>query len=163
MNAVRSRTPKTRKLPDPNGPEPGRGAYVLIVSLENERLIAVGRLGQIRFKAGMYAYCGSAMAGYRGRVGRHFKQDKKLRWHIDYLLQVAEPVGAYLIQGGEGMECALGRLLSSLEGSEPVEGFGSSDCSCRSHLYWIEDGSIQTLTEEIGSLSKEQPGQPEND
>jgi Uri superfamily endonuclease len=103
------------------------------------------------------------MAGYRGRVGRHFKQDKKLRWHIDYLLQVAEPVGAYLIQGGEGMECALGRLLSSLEGSEPVEGFGSSDCSCRSHLYWIEDGSIQTLTEEIGSLSKEQPGQPEND
>jgi Uri superfamily endonuclease len=116
------------------------------VALEHDRLISVGRLGQILFRSGVYAYCGSAMAGYRTRVGRHFSKEKKLRWHIDYLLQEAEPVGAYLVQGGEGVECALGRILSSLDGSEPVAGFGCSDCSCPSHLYRIEESSIPSLT-----------------
>ena len=103
------------------------------------------------------------MAGYRTRVGRHFSRDKKLRWHIDYLLQEAEPVGAFLAPGGEGMECSLGRLLSSLGGSEPVLGFGSSDCSCRSHLYRIEESAIPSLTEGIGSLSSTSERPPEND
>jgi Uri superfamily endonuclease len=143
------------------GSAAGRGAYVLLMFLQDERLITVGKLGQIRFRSGTYVYCGSAMAGYRGRVGRHFSKEKKLRWHIDYLLQEAEPVGAYLVPGGEGTECMLGNFISALEGSEPVEGFGCSDCSCRSHLCRIDDGSIDALTELIGGLW--QGDQPEND
>jgi Uri superfamily endonuclease len=103
------------------------------------------------------------MAGYRGRLGRHFSQEKRLRWHIDYLLQEAEPVGAFLVHGGAGMECSLSRLLSSLDGSEPVEGFGSSDCSCISHLYRIDESSIPSLTGEIGKLSWRMAPPPEND
>jgi Uri superfamily endonuclease len=146
-----------------NGPASDRGAYVLLIFLQSEHLVTVGRLGRIRFRPGTYLYCGSAMAGYRGRVGRHFSKEKKLRWHIDYLLQVAEPVGAYLVHGGEGVECRLGDLISSLEGSEPIEGFGCSDCSCRSHLFLIDDGSIDALTELIGDLSARWGDQPEND
>ena len=93
------------------------------------------------------------MAGYRGRVGRHFSRDKKLRWHIDYLLEEAEPVGAFLVSGGEGVECALGRLLSTLENSEPIKGFGSSDCSCCSHFYRIEESSIPVFIEKIKAFS----------
>jgi Uri superfamily endonuclease len=141
-------------MPDSGGQETERGTYVLVVSLDHNRLITVGKLGQILFRSGVYAYCGSAMAGYRGRVGRHFRKDKKVRWHIDYLLQEAEPVGAYLVQGGEGMECSLGRLLSSLDGSEPVPGFGCSDCSCHSHLYRIEESTISSLT---GALMEMRP------
>ena len=87
-----------------------RGTYVLIVSLDRDCLITVGKLGQIRFRSGIYAYCGSAMAGYRSRVGRHFSQDKKLHWHIDYLLEEAEPIGAFLVQGGDDIECVLSRI-----------------------------------------------------
>jgi Uri superfamily endonuclease len=134
-------------------PDGERGTYVLIVSLERDCQIIVGRLGPIKFRSGLYAYCGSAMAGYRSRVGRHFSHEKKLRWHIDYLLEEAEPVGAFLVQGSGGMECALGMMLSSLAGSEPVVGFGSSDCSCRSHLYRIEESAIPSLTGEIKELT----------
>jgi Uri superfamily endonuclease len=130
-----------------------RGTYVLLIFLKDEHTITVGKLGPVRFRSGTYAYCGSAMAGYRGRVGRHFSKEKKLRWHIDYLLQVAEPVGAYLVPGGEGMECMLGGIISSLDGSEPIEGFGSSDCSCRSHLCRIDDRSIDALTGLITDLT----------
>ena len=130
-----------------------RGAYVLLVALDRDHLITVGKLGQIHFPAGTYAYCGSAMAGYRGRVGRHFSRDKKLHWHIDYLLEQAEPVGAFLVPGGEGVECSLGRLLSTLENSEPINGFGSSDCSCGSHFYLIEESSIPVLIKNIKAFS----------
>ena len=139
-------------MSDSESQQAERGPYILVVSLDHNRLIMVGKLGQIIFRSGVYAYCGSAMAGYRGRVGRHFSKDKKVRWHIDYLLQEAEPVGAYLIRGGEGVECSLGRLLSSLEGSEPVLGFGCSDCSCPSHLYRIEESTIASLTDALEEM-----------
>ena len=126
-------------------------------------LIEVGKLGPIHFPAGTYAYCGSAMAGYRGRVGRHFSSGKKLRWHIDYLLEGAEPVAALLAPGGEGMECALGRMLSEMDGSEPVKGFGSSDCACGSHLYRIEESSIPFLAERIKASPAWDSLPPEND
>jgi sugar fermentation stimulation protein A len=144
-------------------PAEERGTYVLIVSLEKDRTIAVGKLGFIEFAAGTYAYCGSAMAGYRNRIKRHFSREKRLHWHIDYLLEEAEPVGAFLLPGGDGVECSLGKLLSSLTGSEPVVGFGSSDCSCRSHLYRIEDSSIPILTESIEQLWQRRTTAPEND
>ncbi len=140
-----------------------RGTYVLIVSLDRDCLISVGKLGPIRFRSGIYAYSGSAMAGYRSRVGRHFSHDKKLRWHIDYLLEEAEPIGAFLVQGGHDIECVLSRILSSLVGSEPVIGFGSSDCSCHSHLYWIEESSIPYLIGRIGDMSQGSRVSPEND
>jgi Uri superfamily endonuclease len=92
------------------------------------------------------------MGGYRGRVGRHFSSSKKLRWHIDYLLEEAEPVAALLIPGGKGMECALGRILFSLDGSVMIKGFGCSDCSCDSHLFRIEESSIPFLEERIKAL-----------
>ena len=130
-----------------------RGTYVLIIALDHDCLVTVGKLGDILFRAGTYAYCGSAMAGYRGRVARHFSHDKKTHWHIDYLLREAEPVGAFLAPGGEGMECALARMLLDLKGSEAIAGFGASDCICRSHLYRIEETSVTTIIEEIGRFS----------
>jgi Uri superfamily endonuclease len=123
-----------------------------VIALERDQWITIGKLGPLQFEAGTYGYCGSAMAGFRGRVGRHFSKDKKLRWHIDYLLKMAQPVGAYLVPGGKEMECALGSFLSELPGSKPVKGFGSSDCSCSSHLFLIDEASIPELLEKLGYL-----------
>ena len=151
------------ELPISGTPDGERGTYVLLVSLDRDVLIEVGRLGIIHFSAGTYAYCGSAMAGYRGRVGRHFSSSKKLRWHIDYLLEEAKPVAALLVPGGEGMECALGRILSAMDGSEPVKRFGSSDCTCVSHLYRIQESSISFLAEKIRAFTLAERPPREND
>jgi Uri superfamily endonuclease len=140
-----------------------RGTYVLVICLDRDETITIGKLGRFKFLAGTYAYCGSAMGGYRGRVGRHFSQDKKLRWHIDYLLQRAEPVGAFLVAGGEGVECSLARMLSDLPDSEPIKGFGSSDCSCPAHLYRIDEANIPDLARKIKVLPSKNGHLPQND
>jgi sugar fermentation stimulation protein A len=157
-----SRRPGERALPDLGAPDPVRGTYVLVVALELDLTMTVGMLGHIDFRNGLYAYCGSAMAGYRGRVGRHFAKEKKVRWHIDYLLREAQPVAAFLVRGGEGVECSLGAMISGLEGSEPVPGFGCSDCSCVSHLFRIEEGSLSAMTQAIDRMN-ENPVHRRND
>ena len=69
------------------------GSYILILELKTVDTIAVGHLGAITFAPGIYAYVGSAMAGLEQRISRHLRKEKKLHWHIDYLLQVASVAG----------------------------------------------------------------------
>ena len=61
-----------------------KGVYVLIIHLSQERDIVVGKLGELSFKKGYYAYVGSALGGLEGRIKRHFRKEKKAHWHIDY-------------------------------------------------------------------------------
>lgn len=76
--------------------------------------VTIGRFGSFRFVAGRYIYTGSARHNFAARVARHLRQEKTLRWHIDYLL--AAP------------------------GNVPLPGFGASDCraGCGSHLKLID-------------------------
>jgi hypothetical protein len=66
-------------------PEPG--AYILLIFLPEQQSTRVGSLGEIDFVPGWSAYVGSAMRGLRSRISRHLKRDKKIFWHIDYLLK----------------------------------------------------------------------------
>lgn len=106
--------------------------YQLDIVLAADARIAVGRLGEFLFPAGRYVYTGSARRNLDARVRRHLSRDKKLRWHIDYLLaaEQAEVVGVRLFEDGE---CAVNRVT---EGVVVAPGFGASDCrsSCGSHL-----------------------------
>ncbi|MCX6651535.1 MAG: GIY-YIG nuclease family protein [Methanomassiliicoccales archaeon] len=116
------------------------GTYVLVLHLSEETVLDVGSLGQARFPAGYYLYCGSAQSGLGPRLSRHMCRDKKIRWHIDRLTAVAEPIGALLYAGGKEGECRSSRVLARCPGSQVVmDGFGSSDCSCRAHLYHLPD------------------------
>lgn len=68
------------------------------------------------------------------------------RWHIDYLTSVAEEREALLVPSEKNIECSLARRLRSLSGvSEPIPGFGSSDCRCRSHLFLIDERAYVQL------------------
>jgi sugar fermentation stimulation protein A len=119
-----------------------KGSYLLFVGLSNESTIGIGALGAWKFRPGTYIYCGSAMNGVRSRVGRHFRKEKRLRWHIDYLLQGSEPYGALIFPEGSNTECQLCSALSKLSFMDiPVKRFGSSDCSCPGHLLYLEDES----------------------
>ena len=116
-----------------------KGSYALVYQLEKDRNIEVGSLGEIDFPEGFYVYIGSAFGpGGLKRVERHRRLCKNgegsTRWHIDYLStdRFFRLMRAYLVPR-EDVECILaGKLSGDME--EEFEDFGSSDCSCSSHL-----------------------------
>ncbi|MFQ5813686.1 MAG: DUF123 domain-containing protein [Anaerolineae bacterium] len=128
--------------------EPTKGTYVLVLQLKCREEITVGKLGTFAFPAGYYLYVGSALGpgGLEARLGRHRpstssghrRRDKKLRWHIDYLLEHAQLVEVWSAASTDKLECLWTQAARELPGSEiPVPGFGSSDCCCPSHLIYL--------------------------
>jgi len=117
---------------------PERGVYTIVVASLVEEEMDVGSLGPVKMKRGFYAYTGSGLGrgalGLRGRVLRHLSKRKKLRWHIDYLTSSSSSVvvGVVASPAEKRLECAIASAINSI--AEPVEGFGCSDCGCRSHL-----------------------------
>ena len=133
-----------------------KGTYCLLLDLPDEARIRVGALGMRRFPAGMYVYVGSALSGIEQRVARHARKTKKKRWHADYLLAKANVISIIAIPSQtKETECAVARALLTSEGAGVVvEGFGSSDCDCESHLIhfgsedpaWVSEAVSRTLT-----------------
>lgn len=115
-----------------------KGSYLLSVFLDRSRRLTIGRKGTFDFPAGHYLYCGSALNGVEARVGRHLRLDKKLHWHIDYLVAEARILEVWWKEGNERLECTWSEAIASLGGEVTVRGFGSSDCRCTSHLLWLE-------------------------
>jgi Uri superfamily endonuclease len=111
------------------------GAYALILELA-EPVILCRSNGPHQFAPGRYVYAGSAYGpgGLRARVGRHFRESKAIRWHVDQLTCRAGTLQAVLIEGGS--ECEIVTTLTATgEFHIPLKGFGSTDCGrCRSHL-----------------------------
>ena len=116
-----------------------RGVYVLIIQVDENVDVNVGALGKLTFEKGLYAYVGSAQANLEQRIKRHLRKEKRLFWHIDYLLNdsVARIVKVLYKQANRIEECELAEVIG--ERGEPVDGFGCSDCSCKSHLFRIGD------------------------
>ena len=125
-----------------------KGSYVLLIELPEEQTIAIGGLQDVCFPRGCYAYVGSAMGGVKSRVSRHLRRDKKPHWHIDYLLEKASVVDISVCQSEDRVECTIAQALGSQFDSIP--GFGSSDCRCRSHLFFTaEERHIKTAVKSI--------------
>jgi len=115
-----------------------KGTYALVMALEGEATLAIGRLGHFAFPRGYYVYAGSARGGLAQRVGRHLRREKRLRWHIDYLLQRAEVVEVWYAPGDERRECLWAATAMDMpRGQVIAPGFGSSDCRCPSHLIFF--------------------------
>ncbi len=114
-----------------------KGSYVLILEMDRDSYIQIGKLGKIYFRKGYYAYVGSAMNGIERRVSRHLSDDKKkLHWHIDYLLRFANIVDVFYKESNRKEECRIAKEFSKKFTS--IYGFGSSDCRCRSHLFFSQ-------------------------
>ena len=122
-----------------------RGSYLLILTLEREKFIKIGRLGKLMFQKGYYIYVGSAMSNLRARIKRHRQKRKKMHWHIDYLTHVADGFLSIPIRSSQRQECEIAKSLFSIMKSGP-SGFGSSDCHCLTHLFWSEKNPLQTET-----------------
>lgn len=114
-----------------------KGAYLLFIQLNSRTDVEVGSLGEFVFEPGLYCYVGSGMNGLDQRVGRHKSEDKNKYWHIDYLLEEGDIVSTLKFRTEQDLECRLSKLISSFSEKTPVSGFGSSDCGCCSHLYYL--------------------------
>ena len=120
-----------------------RGSYLLILNLKRNRKIDVGKLGKVHFRKGFYVYVGSAMANLSQRMARHRRVRKHHHWHIDELRAVAEFHSVLAIRSSDRLECELADAVSGIAGWS-VPRFGSTDCSCKTHLFGMASDPIQS-------------------
>ena len=114
-----------------------KGTYALLIKLPEEQEIQIGKLGRIRFQKGFFAYIGSALNGLEQRIGRHLRKEKRFHWHIDFLLEKAKICRIVYSGSPIRKECVIaGTMLKNLG---RIEGFGCSDCKCKSHLFYCKD------------------------
>jgi sugar fermentation stimulation protein A len=110
------------------------GAYIIILRLEEDRDISIGRLGSHRFKRGYYLYIGSAKRGLSKRIERHKRKRKKSFWHIDYLRAHATFYKDIPMHTSRDLECELASRLKKFA-DWTIPRFGCSDCPCETHLF----------------------------
>lgn len=132
-----------------------KGVYVLVIEVSRDVDVKIGSLGEVRFGKGLYAYAGSAQNSLWKRIERHLSVDKKIFWHVDYLLDCgsAKVVRVFYKEGPKALECRTAAQLS--EYGTGVPGFGCSDCKCGAHLFKISSlGSVLRLEMDEYCLSR---------
>ncbi|WP_324736155.1 DUF123 domain-containing protein [Thermococcus sp. SY098] len=126
-----------------------RGSYFLVVKVERDIIVRTKRK-EFPLKAGYYVYVGSAMNSLEKRVERHFRKDKNLHWHVDFLLKESELLRAYLIPSDAKIEEKLSMEVSKF--GKPIKGFGASDLRIGSNLYYFKDEPDKILTSILRKL-----------
>ncbi|MBN1860220.1 MAG: GIY-YIG nuclease family protein [Candidatus Thermoplasmatota archaeon] len=120
-----------------------KGTYLLVLKLDKDALIAIGKRGVLSFKKGYYVYVGSALQGLDQRIRRHLRYEKKMHWHIDYLRPYTEVVALFYKENTVKEECTIAQTLQRTFDNIPR--FGCSDCCCESHLFIGELEEIMQL------------------
>ena len=140
------------------------GTYTLLILIREDVEVNVGNLGHHTFKRGFYTYTGSALGkngiNLKHRIERHISNNKKVHWHIDYILCLKESsiIGVIYSSLGKDLECIISKEIEDSDLSEiVVRGFGSSDCKsdCRAHLHHFPLLNLKTLVFNILSIYKE--------
>lgn len=127
-----------------------KGIYVLLIKVNKELRIKIGALGTMNFNKGYYAYVGSSQNNLMKRLQRHYSSNKRMHWHIDYLLKNENAVikGFHCREACKEWECMTARELNKKGVGMP--GFGCSDCKCKSHLIKVKSEKlIKEVCEEI--------------
>jgi Uri superfamily endonuclease len=141
-------------------PTSAMGTYLLLARLSEPTRLTVGRLGAFCFQAGWYAYAGSALGpgGLRARLARHARTQKRIHWHIDYLLKAARLETSWQAVCPIRLECTWAATLSKLPSAQiAIQKFGASDCRCPGHLiYWPTRPNDPLVSQALQSHSPEQ-------
>ena len=124
------------------------GTYALGLFLDSQQSCRIGALGIHHLSQGLYVYVGSAWGpgGLAARLNRHLLGNGKLRWHIDYVRQIALPTAIWYAPHTH-TECTWAQVLHhTSSASIPVPGFGASDCRCATHLYYFNNVSSSNIS-----------------
>lgn len=117
------------------------GTYTLIFSSSVNLPINIGKLGSLFLQPGFYVYVGSAFGpgGLRARIKHHFNRSSRPHWHLDYLSPILSPCEIWYTCDQTRREHQWATIHSQTRGVIlPLPGFGSSDCRCRSHLFFYK-------------------------
>jgi Uri superfamily endonuclease len=114
-----------------------KGVYILLIELSGPLRLTVRSQRHFDLPEKYYGYIGSALAGLEARLNRHLRHVKKAFWHIDFLLEKGSIRNILSAETAARKECCLAQVLSCHLPSIP--GFGSSDCRCRSHLFFTDN------------------------
>ena len=124
-----------------------KGIYCLVFH-NPSCTVRVGALGDIAFLPGWHTYVGSALGcGGLARLERHIalsqNKNRHPKWHVDWIstspaFSLRTTVSAVT---GDRLECRLAEAL----GGESVPGFGASDCSCSSHLFYRRRNPVKEI------------------
>jgi len=109
--------------------------YILVIENYKERKITIGKIGELEFSAGIYAYIGSGKKNLGARIKRHLSANKKTFWHIDYFLDKETKIKEVWISP-KRIECEVAQFFIK-NGFSYIRNFGSSDCRCKSHLFFV--------------------------
>jgi sugar fermentation stimulation protein A len=120
-----------------------RGSYIVILRLKEDTRLSAGSFAGVLFCKGYYLYAGSAMNSLTKRIERHRRMRKKMFWHIDYLREKAEFCAALPIRTATSIECSIAKALKAIA-DWSMPGFGSSDCSCETHLFGMHQDPIHS-------------------
>ncbi len=144
------------------------GTYVLWITTPRRVIVEAGALGRVSLAGGAHLYVGSARRTMAARVVRHLSRcagvpqtlrarslarlgvaapaAKKVRWHIDHLLEhPAARVHRVSLLPGAHCECDLVQALRDAGAVVAAPGFGASDCRrrCGAHLLRMPRGTLR--------------------
>lgn len=136
-----------------------KGNYILQLILEKGKEIAVGKSKNQFFESGYYLYIGSAFGGggVKSRLDRHLRSEKKLHWHIDYLLLETKIVSAWFILLDYSIEHKIAaEFIATKNFKVGMNRFGSGDCNCVSHLFFSKKKmSLQTVNKVLSECGED--------
>jgi len=126
--------------------------YILLINISEDLKIRIGRLGEVFFKEGDYIYIGSAKGCLERRLQRHLRKEKRIFWHIDYLLENQKVKILQIWTMDKKEECQTVEVFYQDPTTKIIKkGFGSSDCQCLTHLFFIGDKKkTKKILKEIG-------------
>lgn len=125
--------------------ESNPGTYALIFLGNQSVEITVGKLGMFKVSPGTYIYIGSAFGpgGLQSRISHHRKQFTVKHWHIDYLKPMIQLEQIWYTCDPVPREHTWAQVIGSFYNATiPLNGFGSSDCRCPSHLFYFPRGPV---------------------
>jgi Uri superfamily endonuclease len=117
-----------------------KGTYALVMNLQKNTGIQIGKLGFFEFEKGYYAYVGSAFGpgGLAARIRHHRGVSKHPHWHIDYFRRHASLVDVWVCASEIRYEHTWARRLEDSASTLCIaKGFGSSDCGCTTHFFYL--------------------------
>lgn len=133
------------------------GSYLLWLYLPRKTQLNVGKLGSQAFWRGWYGYSGRAFGpgGLRGRLIHHLRPANRPHWHIDYLRAHARLRSIWIAPELDCEHRWPQQLATHPAVTQPIAGFGSSDCHCFSHLVFLPS---KPLLNDLQALLEEQNG-----
>jgi Uri superfamily endonuclease len=128
------------------------GTYALVFACHETAAVEVGRFGTVRLLSGFYTYVGSAFGpgGVKARVERHWRDEKRRHWHIDYLTRMLVPQCAWFSYGPTRVEHSWAEAFAAMSDFVPIPRVGASDCRCASHLFFSDTAPRAHLFERVG-------------